>query len=102
MSIFHQVLSSVAQGIPNITGRVTPSGWTTTYNNQSNLAIDGCFSKLQNTAGKYMYTPGVSAHGTSTSGFYTPYFNASNGNGLYGKSSNITPLSRKCKYFIKY
>lgn len=102
MSIFHQVLISVAQGIPNITGRVTPSGWITSYNSKSNLAIDGCFTKLQNTAGKYMFVPGVGAEGSATSGYYYPYFNASNGNALYGKSSNITPLSRKCKYFIKY
>ena len=102
MPIFHQVLISVAQGIPNITGRVTPSGWITDFNNKSNLAIDGCFSSLQNTAGKFMFVPGVSANGTATSGYWYPYFNASKGNTLYGKSSNITPLSRKCKYFIKY
>ena len=102
MSIFHQVLISVAQGIPNLTGRITPSGWITSVNNKSNLAIDGCCTKLENTAGKYMFVPGVGAEGTVTSGYWYPYFNASKSNALYGKSSNITPLSRKCKYFIKY
>ena len=29
-------------------------------------------------------------------------FSAKNSNSIYGASTTITPLSRKCKFFIKY
>lgn len=41
-------------------------------------------------------------HGGANQANSNVYMNASRCSGVYGASSTVTPLSRKCKYFIKY
>ena len=72
-------------GLPNILG----SGGNTDKNNFSG-AIYGDSSKSNGFDG-FLNSKGAHI-----------YFDASKSNDLYGKSSTVTPLSRKCKYFIKY
>ena len=86
MQILHQVLISVGAGIPNITGS---------------------FGRFYTNAGTFsgaFYSDGSTGtgHGGSNQSNSNVYMNAARVSGIYGASSSVTPLSRKCKYFIKY
>ena len=76
-----------AEGLPNITGE---SGATSI----SVVSTSGVFNKSRKSqAGVYIST--VSAASTA-------FFNASNGNSIYGDSSHVTPRNNAVKWCIKY
>lgn len=76
-----------AEGLPNITGE---SGATSI----SVVSTSGVFNKSQKSkAGVYIST--VSAASTA-------FFNASNGNSIYGASTHVTPRNNAVKWCIKY
>lgn len=45
---------------------------------------------------------GYNAHGAKSGSVDYINFSAKNSNSIYGASTTIVPLSRKCKYFINY
>lgn len=55
-----------------------------------------------NTAWKWLATFKEKTLVEGNSGKCDPYFRLSQSNAIYGKSSTVTPLSLKVRYFIKY
>lgn len=83
MSTFNT--NSVAAGLPNIVG-------TEQFDGNQNGWLSGAFTVLT-TKGN-----GPSGGGTD----HKLDFNAANCSDIYGKSTTVTPLSRKCRFFIRY
>lgn len=80
---------SVSAGIPNITGATgvrVPYGDSATY---------GAFYYHYDYTSCYGYVGGAT-------GATNPYLEASRCSEVYGNSSTVTPLSRSCKFFIRY
>lgn len=83
-------------GIPNILGNYYKKGPAGGLYGGDETTADGAFSSVYYASGH------IARSSDNNYGQYYVNFDASKSNALYGKSSTVTPLSRKCKYFIKY
>lgn len=77
----------MAAGLPNITGSVSNG------KSESNVVAGAFYSKT----GAF----NASAAQANNNG-HIFYLDASRSSSIYGKSTTVSPLSRKCKYLIKY
>lgn len=84
----------VNAGLPNITGSITNMAYLT-----ERRTTPSCW-----TGGFYYSASGGSASSTGDARYLNiaTMFNASKSNNTYSKSSTVTPLSLKVRYFIKY
>lgn len=76
-------------GLPNATGAC--SRW---------LVLGGSSSGALPDTRTTGYDWGFGNQGNNT--YMQLKLDLSKSNGIYGKSSTVTPLSRKCRFFIKY
>ena len=91
--VFDKSLGYIEAGLPDITGSATT---TTIFNNTRNQGgTSGAITTTQNG------TIALSSGG-GQQGLYSMSFKASNSNGIYGKSSTVTPLTITTRYLIKY
>ena len=65
----------------------------------SEFVTSGCFKGASTSTGVF---PQASSGGTPSATYRGVSMALSNSNSIFGKSNTITPLSMKCKYFIKY
>lgn len=89
--------SPISAGCPNVTGTFSNNAGYQGHSEYYN--ITGCFKGSFTSTGTY---PLASSSGTSTATYRGVSMSLSNSNSIFGKSNTITPLSMKCKYFIKY
>ena len=84
---------SVVAGICNITGSINPyePGWSHPIAMKD---ANGAFYTLGSGTVMTRKESGSTTYGIG--------FNASRSNGIFGKSSTVTPLSRKCRFLICY
>jgi len=77
----HAAGTTIAAGLPNISGSLSAIAKTTENNTKS----DGCLRSTTVSSSSAGYTPAYSAWGRNLS------FNASNSNSIYGNSSTVQP-----------
>ena len=105
----------MSAGLPNITGVIGADYSTSADKAFVNLnCCSGCFSpSFINTGSKKTFANGSHSDKNTTNGFYLDasksYREWDNTSTLssytttiYGSSSTVTPLSRTCKFIIKY
>ena len=85
------IKSSQNAGAPNISGT-----WKTNGLDNAMQSVSGAFLKATWGGNGYI------GHNTKSGSVDYINFSAKSSNPIYGASTTITPLSRKCKYFIKY
>jgi hypothetical protein len=89
--LVYKILSSQTAGAPNISGT-----WKTC----------GLDNAMGSTSGAFIAATwggnGYNAHGAKGGSVDYINFSATSSNSIYGASTTITPLSRECKFFIKY
>ena len=90
--------TSQAASLPDITGWVSVNNnYSTKYGYVGYYSGGGAFYKGGTATSRVACTS--SATNTSISDIY---FQASHSSSVYGDSSTVTPLSRKCLFYIKY
>jgi len=89
---------SQAAGIPDITG------WVSVNNNYSSkYGYVGYYSGGGAFYGSETGTSRIACTSSATSTKISDiYFKASRSSSVYGDSSTVTPLSRKCLFYIRY
>lgn len=84
---------SVVAGLPNITGYAADIIFNKVY-----VIYGGIFKSVNNNGTFWDSNKGDSYVGDRRH----VELDASNANALYGKSTTVTPLSLKCKFYIKF
>lgn len=87
----YKILSSQNAGAPNISGT-----WKTNGLDTALKTVSGAFIAATWSGNGYL------GHASKSEWVDYINFSAKNSNSIYGANTTITPLSRKCKFFIKY
>lgn len=90
-TLHDKVLISVVEGLPGITGQAS---FSTYYADGSASSAKGALYRGFINLGFYEYS---NAHNGDLS-----YFDASRSSPIYGTSSNVTPSSLQCTFYVKY